>query len=53
LRYCAPHRHDIPSFEKLDQPVALDSYRAWLTFEKRNAARVTRIASVERQPSQA
>jgi pimeloyl-ACP methyl ester carboxylesterase len=46
LRYCAPHRHDIPSFEKLEQPIALDEYRSWLTFDKANAARVSKIASV-------
>jgi hypothetical protein len=46
LRYCAGHRHEIPSFDKLDQPIALDSYQAWLAFEQRNAARLTRIASI-------
>lgn len=46
LRYCAAHRHEIPGFEKLDQPIALDSYQAWLAFEQRNAARLTRIASI-------
>jgi hypothetical protein len=46
LRYCAAHRHDIPSFEKLDQPIALGSYQAWLKFEKPNVARVSRMASI-------
>jgi pimeloyl-ACP methyl ester carboxylesterase len=46
LRYCAPHRHDVPSFDKLERPIALSTYREWLAFEKRNAARISRIASV-------
>ncbi|KQY51565.1 hypothetical protein ASD30_19535 [Nocardioides sp. Root140] len=46
-RYCAEHRHDIPSFEKLtDGMASLDDYADWLTFEKRNAARITKVAAL-------
>jgi pimeloyl-ACP methyl ester carboxylesterase len=46
-RYCAAHRHEIPSFRKLDRQLeSLEDYRGWLKFERRNAARVTRIAGV-------
>lgn len=46
-RYCLEHRHEIPSFEKLDQRLkVLDDYATWLQFEKRNAGRTTRIASI-------
>jgi pimeloyl-ACP methyl ester carboxylesterase len=46
-RYCAAHRHEIPSFRKLERQLAsLEDYKDWLTFEHRNAARVTRIAGV-------
>ena len=45
LRYCAPHRHEIPSFEKLRQRLAtLDGAERWLKFEVRNAARITKVA---------
>src|SRR6185436_6503133 len=45
LRYCGPHRHEIPSFEKLGQRLAtLDGAQRWLEFEVRNAARITKVA---------
>jgi pimeloyl-ACP methyl ester carboxylesterase len=45
LRYCAPHRHLIPGFEKLDQRLAtLDGADRWLEFDVRNAARITKVA---------
>jgi pimeloyl-ACP methyl ester carboxylesterase len=44
-RYCAAHRHEVPSFEKLDQRLAsIDEAKEWLEFEYRNAARVTKVA---------
>jgi hypothetical protein len=44
-RYCAAHRHEIPSFDKLDREFdSLEDYAHWLSFEHRNAARVTKIA---------
>jgi hypothetical protein len=43
-RYCAEHRHEIPSFEKLTSRLGtLDEYEEWLRFERRNAARVTAV----------
>lgn len=46
-RYCAEHTNEIPSFDKLTQRLAtLDDYASWLAFEKKNASRVTRIASI-------
>lgn len=45
LRYCAPHRHEVPSFEKLTERLAaLDEAERWLRFESRNAARITKVA---------
>lgn len=44
-RFCAEHSHEIPSFEKLEEPVAsLDDYLHWLAFEKLNARRLSTIA---------
>ena len=44
-RFCAEHKHEIPSFEKLTaQVAALDGYVAWLEFERFNARRFTTIA---------
>jgi pimeloyl-ACP methyl ester carboxylesterase len=44
-RYCAAHRHEVPSFEKLDQRLAsIDEAKRWLEFEYRNAVRVTKVA---------
>lgn len=46
-RYCAPHRHEIPSFNKMaERLVKLDNYADWLKFEHRNAGRITKIAGV-------
>ncbi|NLH98422.1 MAG: hypothetical protein GX446_02905 [Chthonomonadales bacterium] len=43
-RYCAEHRHDIPSFEKLDTRLEeIVGYEEWLKFEKHNAARTTKL----------
>ena len=45
IRYCAQHRHDVPSFEKLSGRLAtLADCEAWLRFESRNAARITKVA---------
>ncbi|GAA3809734.1 hypothetical protein CSO01_22130 [Cellulomonas soli] len=46
-RYCAEHRQEIPSFAKLDARLAdISEYAQWLTFDKHNAARTTRLATV-------
>lgn len=43
-RYCAEHRHEIPSFEKLEATVdGVPDWEDWLKFEKRNLARATRV----------
>ena len=43
--FCAEHRHDIPGFDKLDQPLeSLDRYADWLSFEKPNLRRLTHVA---------
>ena len=45
LCYCAPHHHQIPSFEKLTARLeTLEGAEGWLAFEHRNAARVTKVA---------
>ncbi len=46
-RFCAEHRHEIPSFEKLEAQVdSLDAYLPWLEFERFNAKRFSTIAAV-------
>jgi len=46
-RYCAEHRHDIPSFAKLTTRFEyLDDVNSWLNYEKKNFAAGTRVASV-------
>lgn len=46
-RYCAEHRHDIPAFDRLEQRLSgPGEWADWLTFDKRNLARVTRIGAV-------
>ena len=46
-RYCAAHRHEIPSFAKLNSQLdVLEDYEQWLTFEHRNAGRATKIAGI-------
>lgn len=45
MRYCAQHRHDVPSFEKLGTRLeTLADWQSWLRFESRNAARITKVA---------
>jgi pimeloyl-ACP methyl ester carboxylesterase len=45
VRYCAAHRHEIPSFEKLTERLAtLADSAGWLKFESRNATRITKVA---------
>lgn len=45
--YCAEHRHEVPSFERLGQHLGkIDDYAEWLSFDKKNLARATRVASV-------
>ncbi|MBT5579135.1 MAG: DUF726 domain-containing protein [Acidimicrobiaceae bacterium] len=44
-RYCAEHRHEIPSFQRLDDTLpSLTDYESWLGFDSRNARRLTTIA---------
>lgn len=46
-RYCAPHRHEIPSFEKLDEQLEeIDDYESWLEFDHPNLTKATKIAAV-------
>lgn len=46
LCYCAPHHHQIPSFEKLTERMeTLEDTEDWLAFEHRNAARVTKVTA--------
>jgi hypothetical protein len=43
--YCAEHRHQIPSFEKLTVTVgSIDEWGDWLSFDKRNLTRATKVA---------
>jgi pimeloyl-ACP methyl ester carboxylesterase len=45
-RYCAEHRHEIPSFERLDTLLpTIDQYESWLEFDSRNAKRIATIAA--------
>lgn len=45
-RYCAEHRHDVPSFSRIDDRLTvLDDYADWLKFDRRNAARTTKIVA--------
>lgn len=44
LGYCAPHRHEIPSFEKLNTRLGkLEESKEWLSFDYKNADRVTKV----------
>ncbi|HET7690506.1 MAG TPA: DUF726 domain-containing protein [Nocardioidaceae bacterium] len=44
LSYCAPHRHEIPSFEKLTARLSnLEESKNWLKFDYRNADRITKV----------
>lgn len=43
-RYCAEHRHDIPSFARARMRLdSVDGYRQLLNFEKHNAAKATKL----------
>lgn len=45
-RFCAEHRHEIPSFDKLEAGVAsLDEYLPWVEHERFNAKRLSTIAA--------
>jgi pimeloyl-ACP methyl ester carboxylesterase len=45
-RYCAEHRHDIPSFERAGYRIkALEEYGQFLEYDKANLARATRLAA--------
>lgn len=45
IGYCAAHRHEIPSFEKLDATLRdLSEASEWLTFDHANAAGWTKVA---------
>lgn len=45
IRYCAQHRHEIPSFQKLEERIEhLADCDEWLRFESRNLARITKVA---------
>ncbi|PWN04951.1 DUF726 domain-containing protein [Nocardioides silvaticus] len=45
-KYCAEHRHEIPSFEKLGEAIhTVDDWPTWLRFEKRNLSRSTKVVS--------
>jgi hypothetical protein len=44
LSYCAPHRHEIPSFEKLTATLGtLEDSDEWLKFDYKNADRITKV----------
>ena len=46
-RFCAEHRHEIPSFERLDMHLdQLEDYADWLEFENLNLTRLAKITSV-------
>ncbi|GAB2776559.1 hypothetical protein GCM10027020_32320 [Nocardioides salsibiostraticola] len=45
LRYCAEHHHQIAGFEKMTERLPrLTAVEEWLTFESRNAKRITTVA---------
>ena len=45
-RYCAEHRHDIPSFEKVNSKFGpLENYRDFLTYEARDWSKSSKVAS--------
>ena len=46
-RFCAEHRHDIPSFTQATANIgALENYADFLTFDKANLSRGSRVAGV-------
>lgn len=43
--YCAEHVHGIPGFTKLETRLdSLEDYASWITFDRRNAKRITTVA---------
>ena len=45
LPFCAAHRHEIPSFAKLGQPLErFEDIEVWLKPEQKNAAKVAKVA---------
>lgn len=46
-RFCAEHRHEIPSFDKINSKFgALENYRDFLSYDKKNLALGSRVAGV-------
>lgn len=46
-RYCAEHRHDIPSFTRADDKIdSLVDYEQFLKYDKPNLSTITKLASV-------
>lgn len=46
-RYCAEHGHDIPGFEKAKAKIGpLENYRDFLTYDRRNLAVASKVATV-------
>lgn len=46
-RYCAEHRHNIPSFTRADDKIdSLVDYKQFLTYDKPNLSRITKLTSV-------
>ncbi|CAM3787311.1 hypothetical protein SMNI109538_12655 [Smaragdicoccus niigatensis] len=44
--FCAEHRHAIPSFDRLAKQLeSIDDYQDWVTYEKFNAKRATKVAT--------
>jgi len=45
-RFCAEHRHEIPSFEKIESSLdSLNDVEAWLKFEKEDMAKAARVTA--------
>lgn len=46
-RYCAEHRHEIPSFDRASSTVpSLEQYQELLDFDKRNLAKVSKVGVI-------
>lgn len=46
-KYCAEHRHDIPSFVRADHSIdSLTDYKEFMTYDKPNFGRITKIVGV-------
>lgn len=42
--YCAEHRHEIPGFDKANNQLErIDLYKDWMTYDKRNLSKTTKI----------